>query len=244
MTSIAAIERAAAIAWPALETATMGEWLLSAGEGFSRRRNSAVPLGRLPDGIDRRIDEVVAWYRERGITPRFRMTPLCDDRVDAILDRRGFVIEDPVAVMARPLDDPGTTDGVTVADHATEQWVDAQLEVLGIDRSLVHPWLSTLAALPDPAAFVNATVGDSTVGVGFGVVVDELLGSFELAVAEQYRRQGHATRLMSALHAFGCRRGARSGYLQVVEENRPAAALYERLGYGIVYRYWYRAADA
>ncbi|MEN8114836.1 MAG: GNAT family N-acetyltransferase [Actinomycetota bacterium] len=241
---VSAIERAAATAWPAAETEILGEWVLSAGDGFSRRRNSAVPIGVIANNAGERVDEVVSWYRERGITPRFRITPMCDREIDDLLEERGFVLEDPVLVMTRSLEHAETPPGIVEKVRATDDWIEAELNALDIDRSLISPWLDTLSTTPSPVVFTTATERGSTVGAGFGVVVDDLLGSFELAVEPKHRRKGHATRLMDAIHAFGRRNGAQHGFLQVVEENHAAVALYTALGYDTVYRYWYRVNNA
>jgi ribosomal protein S18 acetylase RimI-like enzyme len=44
---------------------------------------------------------------------------------------------------------------------------------------------------------------------------------------------------MRALAVWGKARGAEQTYLQVMENNPPALALYERLGFNKLYEYWY-----
>lgn len=244
MTDIAAIERASAIAWPAAETETVGEWVLSSGDGFSRRRNSAIPTGSLPDDPRQRVADVVAWYRERGILPRFRITSACDPEADEMLERSGWALEASTLVMSRPLCDAGSVEGIAESQTASDAWIDAELNALGLDRSLVGPWLETIKAVPQPAVFAMAIDEGESAGAGFGVVVDRLLASFEIAVVEHRRRRGHGRRLMAALHAFGLREGADDAFLQVMEDNSPAIALYEHLGYATLYRYWYRVHPA
>jgi len=240
--SIAAIESAAEVAWPPLERALLGEWRLSAGHGFSRRRNSAVPAGPLPDDLNRRMNEVADWYTTRGLDPLYRVTPLCDPAIDDALAQRGFSLEDPVLVMTRSLSDDRTPDGIVATPGATDEWITAELDALGIDRSLVDPWLATIQGVPSPARFVMSTHGSDPVGAGFGVVVENLLGVFEMAVRPDQQRRGHATEMMSALHSFGSREGAEQAYLQVVEDSDVAVSLYRSVGYEVSHRYWYRRA--
>jgi len=241
---VAAIEAVAAVAWPTNERTSLGDWVLSAGDGFSRRRNSTVPCGPPPDDLERRLTDVEHWYTVRGLSPLYRITPMCDPAIDGILESRGYRIESPVVVMTRTLEAAAPVTGVTSSPVATEAWVSAELDALGVDRSLVGQWLATIAVIPPPVTFVTVADDGETAGAGFGHVGEGLLGSFEIAVRPACRRRGHATRLMDALHAFGAEQGATTAFLQVAEDNAPAIALYRGLGYEPLYRYWYRRAEA
>ena len=240
--TVETIERAAATAWPPNEWATLGEWHLSAGDGFSRRRNSAVPAGPLPDDLDGRLSEVADWYSARGLDPLYRVTPLCAPAIDDALEQRGFRLEDPVLVMTRSLPEGAMPGGIAASPMATDDWITTELDALEIDRGLVDPWLAVIRAVPSPASFVTSKSGSEYVGAGFGVVVSGLLGVFEMAVRPDQQRRGHATEMMSALHSFGCGEGAEQAYLQVVEDNDAAVGLYRSMGYEVSHRYWYRRA--
>ena len=242
--TVQSIEAAAAVAWPPTESLTLGSWRLSAGDGFSRRRNSVVPAGPLPEDLDRRLADVEEWYRVRGLPTLYRITPECDASVDSVLTERGLVFESPTLVMARRLDVPESVDGVDESPVVTDAWVETEIEALGIDRSSLGPWLATIAVVPSPASFVVSTDEGEPVGSGFGVVIDDLLGVFEIVVRPELRRRGHAGRIMAALHQFGMREGAQRVFLQVLEVDEPAIALYRSLGYEVSHRYHYRRADA
>lgn len=66
------------------------------------------------------------------------------------------------------------------------------------------------------------------------------MGLFDIATEAGRRRRGLAQRLIGHLLHWGALHGARRAYLQVEVRNEPARALYERLGFREVYRYWYR----
>ena len=80
------------------------------------------------------------------------------------------------------------------------------------------------------------------VACGIAVLERELVGLFDVVTLPHARRQGHANALVESLLAWGRNGGARHAYLQVVEANQPARALYQRLGFDDLYRYWYRVA--
>ena len=72
------IELAASAAWPAAEQVRMGDWLLRATGKLTFRANSVLPLGEPPYGnpgkpLQEAIDEVVAFYQERQLTPVFHI---------------------------------------------------------------------------------------------------------------------------------------------------------------------------
>ncbi|HZJ48565.1 MAG TPA: GNAT family N-acetyltransferase [Acidimicrobiia bacterium] len=242
--TVEGIERVAAAAWPTNERTTVGEWVLSAGDGFSRRRNSTIPCGPVPADVEQRLDDVAGWYVVRGLPVLYRITPTCDPSIDRILDERGYRAESLTVVMTRPLGALEVVADVTSSPVATESWVSTELEALGVDRSLVGPWLATIAVVPAPVAFVTSMDGPQTAGAGFGMVDDGLLGVFEVAVRPDGRRWGHAKRIMSSLHAFGIRQDAEAVFLQVTEDNVAALDLYRSIGYEPLDRYWYRRAEA
>ena len=109
--TVQSIEAAAAVAWPPTESLTLGSWKLSAGDGFSRRRNSAVPAGPLPEDLERRLSDVGEWYRVRGLPALYRITPLCNSSVDDVLADRGLVLEAPTLVLSRSLEPTELVEG-------------------------------------------------------------------------------------------------------------------------------------
>lgn len=242
MTSIEAIEHAAATAWPAIERASLGEWVLFAGDGFSRRRNSVVPTGPLPNDLAGHLDDAAAWYGARRLPALYRITPTCDPAVDDALAHRGFSFESPVLVMTRSLPADEVSGNIVASSVATDEWISTELDAFGIDRSLADPWLAAIRSVPSPARFVMSVDGAQPAGAGFGVVVDGLLGVFEMAVLPGDRCRGHAKRMVSALHSFGYREGAEQAFLQVVEDEDAAVGLYRSVGYEVSHRYWYRRA--
>jgi ribosomal protein S18 acetylase RimI-like enzyme len=77
---------------------------------------------------------------------------------------------------------------------------------------------------------------------GLAVAVDDWLGLFEIVVRPDRRRDGIGRDLTLSLLRWGRAAGARAVFLQVVNENAPAIALYESLGFAPQYTYWYRRA--
>jgi ribosomal protein S18 acetylase RimI-like enzyme len=62
-----------------------------------------------------------------------------------------------------------------------------------------------------------------------------------IEVAPEHRRQGLGVAVVAALLEWGAERGATTAYLQVLGDNAPAIALYERLGFTTHHSYRYLA---
>jgi N-acetylglutamate synthase len=76
--------------------------------------------------------------------------------------------------------------------------------------------------------------------VARGVLTDGWLGVTALTVAEEHRRRGLATAVMTALQSWAAERGGSSVYLQVTASNAGARELYRRTGFIEHHRYHYR----
>ncbi len=72
---IRTIEELSMGAWPALETFVSDGWVLRFSEGYTRRANSVHPLSRGTRRLATKIEEAERLYRERGLTPIFKLTP-------------------------------------------------------------------------------------------------------------------------------------------------------------------------
>ena len=104
-------------------------------------------------------------------------------------------------------------------------------------------------ALEAAAGFATARLGAPGVGEpvepvepvasGIAALRDDWLGFRGIEVATAARRRGHGLRIMAALVGWGAERGATTCYLQVLADNAPALALYERLGFRTHHRYRY-----
>ena len=83
---------------------------------------------------------------------------------------------------------------------------------------------------------VFASVGGVAVGRGAITVAPDgtvWLGISAVHVADAHRRAGHGRAVCEALQAWGVRRGAHRVYVQVLDDNTAAIALYASLGYGL-----------
>jgi RimJ/RimL family protein N-acetyltransferase len=229
---IAAIERAAADAWPAPICEPLGEWLLRSAEGFTGRANSALPVGDPGMDIEAALDRVVEFYRSLGRPPQIDVPlPLAEPVRDAAV-RRGWecvshvrvLVADVAAVRERA----GTAPQVALLDTPSPDHLEQIAQARGAFPPAARHVLTAVPRLvfaeirdPDGALIARAR----------GTVTDGWLGVFTVATAPAARRTGLATGGMGALCGWASGVGAAHAYLQVADGNTAAQALYERLGF-------------
>jgi N-acetylglutamate synthase len=232
---IFALEVVAARGWPAPETAGLGGWLLRAGEGWTRRANSALLAGDPGVPLPEALDRVRAWYAERGLTPRLAIPLPALADVDRAAAGLGWVGEIACDVLTAPVTPAPPDPGVRLAPEPDAGWTATYR------ARTVPPVGVQILTAPEAVAFGSIVDGGRTVAIGRGVVVDGWLGVAAMEVLPEHRRRGLASRMLRGLLAWGAGRGATRCYLQVESGNKPAIALYTGLGFTRHHRYRNRA---
>jgi len=262
MTSLLELERIAALGWRGTETATVGEWLLRAGHGFTGRANSVLPLGSPGANLDDALAKIANFYRDRGQPIVFQIPEDSAgsqlDLLDRDLQGRGWLSYNTTVVL--------TASIATVTQSCPPA---AHLPPASFAATPSQAWLSGYRYRGDPlpasavAVLVNAcdpvfatvidggihTVIDSGIdsdegppaGVARGVLTQGWLGVTAVTVAESRRRSGIGRHLMGELARWALERSepAHSVYLQVDEANSAAIAMYDRVGFVPHHRYHY-----
>ena len=206
-------ERAFAL-FPDLETEPLGDWVLRRSAGHSARRaNSVLAFG--PSGVESDADRVVAFY-DRPVA-----AVLPGSAEDALFRELGWVLE------SHDADTVFMVGGVAAALRGSRQ-----------ARSPVA------ARSPAPAVELVETVGLAVarvddIATGVAAYADDWVGFRGLEVHPDHRRRGLALGVMDTLLDWGAEQGATTAYLQVLGDNAPALALYERLGFREHHRYRY-----
>lgn len=221
--------------WAPAETAERGDWVLRRGAGGGKRVSAAsarVP-GAAPD-LSAAVEAMAAW----GQRPLFRLAPGEAD-LDRALAAAGYELVDPVAIYTAPV--AALTDG---ADE-TAKVIRVQTRIALADEiwaagGIGPERLAVMARSCTPRITLLARIGDRPVGVGFVAADGDVAMLHAVEVLAGARRQGAGTRLLRGAASWAEEAGAGVLALAVTEANRPARALYERLGMEVAARYHYR----
>jgi GNAT superfamily N-acetyltransferase len=240
------LARVAARAWPPVESERLGGWELRAASGFTRRANSALPLGDPGVPLDRALTSVRDWYAARGLPARIQTATGAEGTQESLcaeLEARDWTREVTAELWIGSLAPVGDREapGVLLSRTADEAWLgryrrkglsDVALKVLGGGPSV---WFATVPGTEDAAP----------AAIGRCVVDGRWAGFAAVEVDPVQRRRGLATAVMAALARRALDEGASAAWLQVEADNTGARTLYAGMGFGAHHAYHhYRAPQA
>jgi ribosomal protein S18 acetylase RimI-like enzyme len=245
--SVTEVEQVAALGWRGLDRATLGDWLLRAGGGFTSRANSALAIGEPGMTIDAALDVVEQWYAARGLPARIQVPMHASDHVTpqgltAAIDKRAWETSPTVHVMTAELGHVlraatrHTELELRLDDAPDRAWLACYRQ----DGGTLPPAAGEVLANHQAAVFASYRDGDRVVAIARAAVDDRWAGLFAVEVAPSHRRRGLGGLVSAAALRWAGQRGARRTYLQAAADNLPALGLYEGLGYAVHHDYLYR----
>lgn len=229
-------------AWQPVESEPLGEWRLRAAGGFTRRANSALPLGDPGMPLGEAFGRVERWYEERGL-PAYIQTATgaegTQETLCAELERHGWRREVTAEVRIAALAPVGDLDADVTAVRLTREPDEAWLSRY---QRFSTPGPHVLRVLGSGPAVWFATVageagGEAPAAIGRCVVDGRWAGFMAVEVAPEHRRRGLATSAMAALARRALDGGASAAWLQVEEDNEGARGLYDGMGFAAHHRY-------
>ena len=238
--TIERIESHSALAWPAVGSIVVGDWLVRLSDGYTKRANaaSAIRAGAVLGDALRAIEAICAAH---GQPAQFRLTPLADPSCDMLLAAAGYIACDASTVMIAAAG--GSADlRVTIDRQPSTDWLALSSSIAGRDSAHAVAHAALLARIDRPAGYATVVDRGAAVGVGIGVVADGMIGLFDLAVASGHRGRGHGRALVAALRDWGRAQGGATAWLQVADANIGAISLYAAMGFTAAYPYRYRVA--
>ncbi|MFF0388745.1 GNAT family N-acetyltransferase [Kitasatospora sp. NPDC004615] len=236
----AELQRAAARGWPAVEQQPLGDWVLRASAGFTKRANSVQAIGDPGLPLDEALDLVRDWYAARGLPA---LVEVVDGASPPELDGLGDRLAPTTVREAR-------LGGLTRA-AAPDSWRQVRLS-----RTADRDWLSLYRRVGDDPAleaaagavlhggpsvwFAHVPGPDGTpLAIGRMAVDGDWAGFSAIEVVPAARRSGLATTVMAVLAARAAEEGATGAYLQVEADNHGAQALYDHRGFTTSHTYHY-----
>lgn len=245
------VETLAMHAWPAAEMTLLDGWRLRFSQGVTRRANSVWP--NQADGelaLDDKLATVERFYAGHGLPARYQICPAQQPTdLDAILAGRGYRADASTQVQLASVDGvlakadrrtPPSGWTLTVGERFDADWFATYREAEGFDDHAAAMRQAIIQRIAAPAGFALLHVDGAPVALGLGVLEAGHLGVFSMATRPDFRRQGAATFVLAGLAHWAQVRGAEQIYLQVMDRNTGARALYAGLGFQTLYGYHYR----
>ncbi len=242
------LERLIVEGWRAVEQAGLGDWLLRASSGFTRRGNSVLPLGDPSLPLGNAVDYCERWYAGRGLPAMFHLDLTAsglpeDDPLGAELVSRGYVVEQPTVTMTAASSDvpPLTEQSVPVVMDAalTPAWLQAYARQRSIRPGITE---QVLTGSPGQLFASTTAAGARITALARMSVQPGWAGIHALWVDPLARRQGLGRTLVQAVAHLARQHRMGSLFLQVEADNDAALRLYESLTFTTHHTYVYLVA--
>ncbi len=234
------IEDAALNAWPAPHQMILDGWLLRFAEGYTKRANSVNTRYASSRPLREKITACEKIYAAQGLPCLFRCPePVSPPALTDALSAAGFVGFEPTLTLGRVLDTDTIKQADGIRDMPVRDWIRLRARLTGTPVAQWAMHRTILNCIVPEKALVGLFVDGQPVACGMAVLEGDLLGFFSILTAARERRKGYGRLVMQALSAWGARRGATFGYLQVEGDNDPALAMYAHMGFELCYPYVY-----
>lgn len=245
MALVGACETRIVNAWPAPTTLVVDQWVVRFANGYSGRANSASSLSEGGDMDEATLAFVEGLYRQAGLPPRIRFTPLVAQNARQRFAEHGYRIETASFGMVAELD-PGLhlpDPGIIATAQADGAWIDGVCgHQTGAKRNRDH-LAAIVTGVRLPAAFATLLHEGRPAAYAMSVAERGMAEIGAVIVDEALRGKGLGKRLMLALMGWAAAQGCTLAYLQVDQSNGLALEMYRRLGFRTVYAYETRILD-
>jgi N-acetylglutamate synthase len=244
MDDIHKIEQLAAASWPSYIQKNMGQWLLRANFGVTKRANSVWTSADTPEGDFQQ--EAEHFYKSLGLPVCFHISNASPKGLDAVLADSGYEKADECFQMtALGWDIMSHTDDNSRFTYKWEEepssvWIDhfIQLEEFSPERH--QGYTNIFERMPSCKTFFTMYDQESLTAVGTASVIDGYGGLSNIVVAKEHRGKGAGTQVIRELTKWAISNGAKHMFLQVLKENLAAVSLYEKIGFSPISEHHYR----
>lgn len=238
-----AIEEMSINAWPSFRQVLMGGWVLRFADGYTFRSNSVQPIYGCDEDVSEQVRRCEAMYASMRLPCAFKVSPAVQPPdLDALLETSGYRVHTPTSVrVLGDLPEPIGDAGLSI--EPLDAWIEAYSSVCDLSDAKRRLHAGIVERIPLPICTMVAREDGVPVACGLGVLQGDYVGLFDIHTAQSMRRMGLGTRVVRGILGWARGRGASKAYLQVVRDNSPAIALYDKLGFRHAYSYWYRVKD-
>jgi N-acetylglutamate synthase len=225
--------------WPAPSTMLMDGWVVCFANGYSGRANSASALRKDAILSDDLIDRIDRLYRDAGLAPTFRISPLAGRDCEGMLRKRGYHLKNEVSTMLLDLRsfNARMDDRIHITAAPTADWLKGvSIRQEPSKRSEAHLKM-IVGDIRLPAAFASLMLENEPVGFGMSAIDRSWAELGSIMLDESQRGKGLGRAIVEALLEWAKEKGAERAFLQVDITNMIAIKLYANLGFKEIYRY-------
>ncbi len=235
-------EELAINAWPSLQTYIYDGWVIRFADGYTKRANSINPLYQSLENIEEKIEYCEGLFKDRNLPVVFKLTEESKPvELDIILERKAYKQVDLTSFQGLDLTEITMEDNNCVIESQfSSDWLKSFSKLSKLNKNQEN----TLGKMLDNSIVDNyyfkVIKNNRTIACGLGVQERDYFGLFDIIVAEEYRGKGYGTSLINSMLGFAKENAAKTAYLQVVINNKPANKLYSKIGFKELYKYWYQ----
>ncbi|MCR2821262.1 GNAT family N-acetyltransferase [Lederbergia panacisoli] len=232
--------------WQPLSTLLYDGWVLRFAKGYTKRANSINPIYSSTINLDQKIEECESIYTKNKLRPTFKITPFVNPaNLDDILQEKGYSLIDRTSIQTLELNQikEPTLQSVTLDKNINLDWIENFCRLNQIEENNKDTMIKMLSNISTKKCFISLYHKDRVVACGLGVIEREYIGLYDIVTNINFRNQGFGEQLILNLLKWGKENGAKSSYLAVLLNNKPALKLYAKIGFSEIYQYWYRVIE-
>jgi len=236
MANLATLYHVTEATWPPARRWNAGPWTLRDGAGGGKRVSAATACG------DVSADDIPAAeqaMRDMGQRPLFMIRD-GDEVLDGLLDNRGYALIDEVVLYTAPI--ASLTDQKIPPVTCFHIWEPLAIMAEIWAQGGVGPARLDVMARAQTKTGILSRWNEKPAGVAFVGVSDDVAMVHAVEVLPHQRKQGVAEWMMRAAAIWAAAQGAQEIAVLCVTANKPANALYTKLGFTAAGTYHYRQA--
>ncbi|WP_299786177.1 GNAT family N-acetyltransferase [uncultured Marivita sp.] len=221
--------------WPPADRTPAGPWMLRNGGGGGKRVSAATAEG---DWTDDDLAAAETAMRMLGQDALF-MIREGEEALDSALDRRGYIIIDPVNLWVCPINRLTDTPVPRVTAFAIWEPLAIMRDIwaaggIGPDR------IAVMDRAEVPKTGLLGRISDKPAGTAYCAISDRIAMVHALEIAKPHRRKGMGVWLMRQAAHWAKANGAEWMSVLCTQANDGANGLYASLGMQVVGQYHYR----
>lgn len=221
--------------WPEAGARRFGPWTIREGQGGGKRVSAATANTRVSPVDIAMAESAMADLDQRALF----MIRQGEEELDELLAEQGYEIIDPVSLYACPIETLTNEPAPFMGGFSI--WPPlAIMEDLWGQGGIGPERIAVMERASGPKTGILGRANERAAGVAFVAIHNRIAMIHAIEIALTLRRVGGANNIMRVAAHWALNQGASYFSLLVTDANRPANALYCKLGLSIVGHYHYR----